>query len=705
MKNILAILLLSLSISAFSQVYFGGSDQGATVTLTSNQTITDLDVRDGGTLNLDSYTLTVTEALGGDVEIRPGGTINGQTGTIIFDGLFEISNDTANTKYSSFNAQTSTVEWNGSSDGFSIIRNNFIFPDNGIVEFYNLTINPTVNTAEFEISSSSIVSVSVTNVLSVIDGDLITNDKLILKATSPTQYGRLKLNDEGGIGARTAYTGTITGGLTVEKNFATTLQDMDAIPGNGQFEGDWFNLCAPVNSTLSDWSGISLNPTNTGTPPIDTRNIWYWNSSDAGGGIATGWETSTTFDYGEGYTVFLTNTNNGSPWGTSQTISVEGTVDLATFHSTPIVHNLDYTEDPSAVAPTGNEHIGWNMIANPFPGVIETDFWLDATEAAANFDVDYLAIHAWNTVTKRYDAWTNTNFTTYSVIDYNTNGVKLEGSDDNAGDYRVPPFQAFWVKAGVNAAKRDITLKSTYYTTDINGINFQKTTSALPETAMLIVYDTDSMFDGTLMYYQNGKTDNFDYQGDIYKFFSLQPDFPNLYVMEAGNKAQSAGRAPKAIDTVDVGYASIKNNTVANFYFNDTALSSSFDVELYDKVTGAKQDLIANNNYQFTHNTSYPEKRFQLIITNKAFSTSDINTNEGSIKSYVVGEELFFESFSYTGPADFVLYDLNGRIIMNRTIQMTAGARQSVHLPSMARSIYMIEISFDGQAIVEKLIN
>ncbi len=631
-----------------------------------------------------------------NVTINAGGLLNvdgdfnfNSTGSVIFDGGGEI-----NFKTITSSTITATTVLN-----FNYIGANGI---NGIVRVGTSVLPATVTIAP----ASQNVNIHV--ILAVENGSLVTNNKLVLKATSPTAFARVALND--GIlpsaGTPTIYTGTITGNVTMEKVFhASSLTSAFPITGS-KYLGKWFQMCFPLQTTVgsADWTGITLNHAGvTGTP----RNVYWWDASEIGAtGNAVGWTIASGADnQSKAYTVFLTS---DGPFTTSSSISTKGTVNLNDLNGIQTPYTKDINNPGGILA----EGTGWSLLRNPWPSSLNFDEVM--LSGAADFNINYFGYHVYNTTTA-----SNLSNTTGTVIDQYT-GIPISsfGAGTPYVDYngtggfittglttrRIHPFQAFWVRANA-VSEGPVNLRAKYASTDID-VNsvYMKTNSATPPTAVVFAYDVDSLKDITLVYYRTQATKGFDLKGDIFKMRSTNPSVPTLFISEAGSSAQSCGRPDLAIDTVVLNYASSKNNTTAYLFLNDTVLGSQYQVTLYDKVTQTTTNFNQNPSYMFTHNVNNPEDRFEMYITNNAISVGENNLTAKEVKVYLAGDELVVSSESYTGVANLNIFDLGGRLIISRQIELTEGVDLRVQMASMANSMYTVEVTYNGKVFVEKLV-
>jgi hypothetical protein len=166
----------------------------------------------------------------------------------------------------------------------------------------------------------------------------------------------------------------------------------------------------------------------------------------------------------------------------------------------------------------------------------------------------------------------------------------------------------------------------------------------------------------------------------------------------------SAGRPNTAIDTVDVHYFSYKNNSVAHLWLNDAHLSSSMNVTLYDKLTQTSQDMRANTSYTFTHNVNNQNDRFLLIIGNTTIGIGENNDIKEELDVFVSNEELVIRSGEFTGAAQLTLYDMSGRTILNRTIDVNEGSDLRVGMFGLSSAVYTAEITYEGKTKIVKVI-
>lgn len=157
----------------------------------------------------------------------------------------------------------------------------------------------------------------------------------------------------------------------------------------------------------------------------------------------------------------------------------------------------------------------------------------------------------------------------------------------------------------------------------------------------------------------------------MYKILSAS-DVPTFYSLEGGNRTHVANRPPVALDTIQLYFASVKDNKPVHFHYN-AAYVANMDVVLLDQNIGMSQNLSQTPNYTFTHNTSNDPYRFKLVLSNKTISIEEEALTANPVKVFMSGEEMVIQSAGFTGPASIECYDMSGRLLFGRKVELIAG--------------------------------
>ena len=592
------------------------------------------------------------------------------------------------------------------------------------------------NSVGVDIALGTSTVVNCYGIVSVVSGNFATDDRLVLKAATPTSFGRFSFTDYDATvlpnAGRTVYPGTITGDVTMEKVIEpTSLAD----------NAGWRQWSFPLNATASDITGLDIQ--GTGHIPATAINAYSWNAegdgastgdpsplgngktlnSGAAAGWATGWESvDETSIYGKGLTVYSTqntNTNTAYGYSISYTISITGTVATGNVtggydisgNAAPADIYLPGSQDPGLpdLGGTSTDDIGWVQLYNPWPTIIDT--WGLLSEripngggwnaaSGASFNNTYGAIHVWDARSQQYLGWT-TNAAGAAGLIYNTaGGVTAPGVQTS---FDILPFQSFWVKGDAGLlANGNIDFDIKYTKPSIEGPAYLKTNSINQDNLVaMAVYDADSMSDTWGVHYEGSFTQNFDLRGDLYKIISAS-DVPTLYSLEGGNRTHVANRPPVGLDTIQLYFASNKDNKPVHFHYND-AYGDNLNVVLLDRKTGMSHNLSQTPNYTFTHNTSNDSYRFQLVLSNKTISIDEEVLASNPVQVYMSAEEMVIKSIDFTGPASIECYDMSGRLLFGRKVDLVAGQELRFIAPLAKNQINMVVITAKGQTYTERI--
>src|SRR5690606_31972518 len=126
---------------------------------------------------------------------------------------------------------------------------------------------------------------------------------------------------------------------------------------------------------------------------------------------------------------------------------------------------------------------------------------------------------------KAIHVWDGTNTGQYKAILSNGISTQVYNTDDSISDPTfLAPFQAFWVKADVDAT---FTVNNAHRTTNMSNVtHFMKGGKDL---ARLNVLDKNNRWDQAVVYFESAATAGFDASYDGYKLISMNADVPSLY--------------------------------------------------------------------------------------------------------------------------------------------------------------------------------
>ncbi len=590
----------------------------------------------------------------GDLTIEDGGKL-----TAVNDARFFVSGDIHYEDDAPFVYGTSIFTLNGTAAQQitnTTTTNNF--------PFYSLVLN---NSTGFTINTTSDANVEVYDILDVQSGQLTTNDNLTIEATSPTSYGRV---------AYSPVVNPIVGKTTVKKTLSNT-------------NGAWRQLSMPLEGRWEDgnWSGITFNFSDH--LPANEINTYSWKSSGPGG-IADGWlPAAGTATSGTPLSIF--NAGGSAKVDISQTISCKGELrdNIASFGV-----SLNFTRDPADLSGTDPAAIGWNYIPNPWASLIDVQTWLTSASFDA-FGPAYKAVHVYNSVTGQYQAILLNN--TVTKINWNTDGSDIDDADAN-----IPPFQAVWVKA--DAAGQVVTLyKNEMQTTDFKNQANEQFMKQKPELFRLNVFDSDSLWDQIVVFFNRDATRGFDNVGDAYHLKSPNENVPSFYGLEGNSAASIIGRPATISDSVEISYASTKNQSRFHIMPDLSELGGGWHIYLKDRATSEFYKLEDDESLAFEHSASGTQNRFVLFYSkNPNDYDAYVSQESPTIQSFVRNEELLLKSVNYSGSAEVVISDAMGRTLYADLMTVQEGEEYRISIPKK-NQLVVVSVRLNGNYISKKM--
>ncbi|HIN39196.1 MAG TPA: T9SS type A sorting domain-containing protein [Flavobacteriales bacterium] len=461
----------------------------------------------------------------------------------------------------------------------------------------------------------------------------------------------------------TARIAEVTGG-DIAGNF--TIQRY--IDGND----GWRMLASPVSgTTIADWNNEFMMSGFTGTDAPNSSftsvapyDETVYGTSDYGYVDPT--HTSNTLVSGKGYFCWV---------GDGPTNPIIKTIDLTggLTKGTQAI-NVTYTDDPSV----GDTEDGWNLIGNPFPSDI---YW------------DNVALSG--------------NLTRYAYIydDATSSYVTLDNQSLGTG---IASHQAFWVKvsSGSNGTET-ITIEEQDKAPD--GNNFLKTSGNHDQLKLRL--SGNGFTNSTRILFEQGATENYDWQYDAFKLLSLNANAPNLSSISADAIDLSINYVPDEFDNycipirVLVGISGTYTLTAEEL----PIMPINTCLILEDLLTGETTDLLSDSTYTFAiTNDTYAPRFVIRSCANTCLLSSGKNLalNHPNDKIDIIRKESdVWVTFNLDKPvkATIYVYNLVGQKIIEESA-IVGKKTVKITLPEHPFAIYVLTVVAGKNVLTKKIV-
>ncbi|NVK03901.1 MAG: hypothetical protein HWD92_03725 [Flavobacteriia bacterium] len=477
----------------------------------------------------------------------------------------------------------------------------------------------TFNDAEFNIEGSMEVTSSdhtfkiQNSTVNIRQGGLFfseasgTNDWQMNGSTLNVEYG-------GGISVTAAGASVISGNPT-----RTMTTEFDAS------QDGWRHFSSPNKAANADWTDytddLTLNFNGN-----STDNVFYWDASEDASGVAKGWtavSASSDTTWNRGYVVYEENTN--FPMLSSNEVDFSGAFNGGQVNST--IYNY-YAPGETQV----EEHQGWNLIANPYPGALSVqklinDYDGDGTQTDQNgteFPLAYKAIHVWDARSSQYLAILADGTT--SQFD---NGLGFDSTTVTSTVF-IRPFQSFWVKMSpADGTSNTFSLRNAHrFTERMTAGLHEYGKSNLPQLRMS-VWAPDSSMDQAVMILDPQATNQWDVGREAFDIKSMDAAVPSLW-MTTANGHQSIQSIQLNRGATQVFPVQVESGSVTGaftFDYQRDAFDQWGDVWLVDSVAQINHHL-ADAPYVFSLMNEDDQRTLWIHA-----STSGINLPEFEARS------------------------------------------------------------------------
>jgi hypothetical protein len=354
------------------------------------------------------------------------------------------------------------------------------------------------------------------------------------------------------------------------------------------------------------------------------------------------------------------------------TLKFTGTVSTATV-------NVSISD-----ASAGN---AWNLIGNPYPSYIDFNSFFTDNKDQFNTEGEYQAVYGYNGATS--NGWTVWNSATIA---------------DPAITELIAPGQGFFVKAKPQGGS--VTFTPDMQTTG-NADDFivgKQTNLEVALSKLRLSSGTDKAT--TAIYFIEGTTRGLDVGYDAATYSQSSSGFSIFSNLVADNTGSAM--AIQSLDYNDFNDVVVPlgiNAKLAALTISIDKLTNTIpeDVGVYleDRETSTFT-LLTNTDYTFTPSADLKGAgRFYLHYTAKALTAESTNFNYIQIYTTISPKEIMIKG-SLKSDATAVLYDVNGRLVLNQKLKQTSTTHR-IDASRLSVGFYLIKVFNDQGVKTQKI--
>ena len=240
-------------------------------------------------------------------------------------------------------------------------------------------------------------------------------------------------------------------------------------------------------------------------------------------------------------------------------------------------------------------------------------------------------------------------------------------------------------------------------TTDFKNQANEQFMKSKPELFRLNVFDTDSLWDQIVVFFNRDATRGFDNVGDAYHLKSPNENVPSFYGLEGNSAASIIGRPATILDSVEISYASTKNQSRFHIMPDLSELGGGWHIYLKDRATSEFYKLEDDESLAFEHSASGTQNRFVLFYSkNPNDYDAYVSQESPTIQSFVRNEELLLKSVNYSGSAEVVISDAMGRTLYADLMTVQEGEEYRISIPKK-NQLVVVSVRLNGNYISKKM--
>lgn len=190
------------------------------------------------------------------------------------------------------------------------------------------------------------------------------------------------------------------------------------------------------------------------------------------------------------------------------------------------------------------------------------------------------------------------------------------------------------------------------------------------------------MWDQIVVYFDHAKTRSFDDFGDAYFLKSPIENAPSFFAKEGEVSASILGRPASLLDSVEVPFESIKDESAFYIQSNLDELQNGYSVFIKDRLSNKTEQLQSGESFEFKHDSGINSPRFMVYYTLNPNLVNHLIREEGNVVSRATEAGVEIQSFDISGIADIYVHDIMGRTLLQDRFNMQADESYNLEFES-----------------------
>ncbi|NOZ35666.1 MAG: T9SS type A sorting domain-containing protein [Chlorobi bacterium] len=326
---------------------------------------------------------------------------------------------------------------------------------------------------------------------------------------------------------------------------------------------------------------------------------------------------------------------------------------------------------------------GWNLIGNPYTSSVDWDL---VTLSGIESGIYYLDGGNYKYYIQSGDGSQNP---PYNV------GISVNG-----GSRYIPASQGFMVKVNNTGVLHSASLIIPKSARIHQSQTLYKNNVTIPNLLRIELEKDGYSDESVLRTLPYEVSDEFDKKYDLYKMFSFNNSFPQIYTLNNGKTISYALNSIPEITGERIIPIGIYTGKAGNYTIRITENNfNEMNVVLYDKLLNQRVISSENNSYGFKSEQGKNNDRFELVISKKASNISDLNTDI-TVFPNPVTDNLFIH-FSDDFPKEYQITDITGRLI-SKGIFFSKINR--IKFEPNLKGVFLLQIKMSNDKVVYKKI-